>query len=164
MKIEHIAIVYKKSVYQKQVLEAKTTQPISKLIEDNHPSVRKILPSHHKHLECLEYVQDFLTKEKIEFSLFQRNQNFDESTFDLILSVGGDGTFLDASKNVSEKYMLGVNSCPNDSVGRFSAAYKENFSDFIRDIISDQIKPTVLTRLSVRLQGKTLIPALNDVL
>ncbi|MEZ4703720.1 MAG: NAD(+)/NADH kinase [Bdellovibrionota bacterium] len=96
----------------------------------------KILPSHLQHQKCLEHVKDVLDRRGIRSTFFHRSEDFDESVYDLVVSVGGDGTFLDASKNVKIKPMLGVNSCPQDSVGRFSAVTQESFETFLDQISS----------------------------
>jgi NAD+ kinase len=84
---------------------------------------------------------------------------------DLVVSVGGDGTLLRASQFVRGGMVIGVNSAPGDSVGRFCTANRENFDERLDAILTLKWRPVELARLRVTLDGKTLPElALNDVL
>ena len=84
---------------------------------------------------------------------------------DLVVSVGGDGTLLRASHFVRDGMVIGVNSAPGDSVGRFCTANRENFAERLDAILALKWRPVELARLRVTLDGKTLPElALNDVL
>jgi len=61
--------------------------------------------------------------------------------------------------------VIGVNSAPGDSVGRFCTANRENFAERLDAILTLKWRPVELARLRITLDGKTLPElALNDVL
>lgn len=84
---------------------------------------------------------------------------------DLVISVGGDGTFLEASHLVKRGRLLGVNSSPAHSVGFFCAADAKSFPAVLERALADRLPETRLQRLEVRVGKKLLpMPVLNDVL
>ena len=85
---------------------------------------------------------------------------------DLVVSVGGDGTLLRASQFVRGGMVIGVNSAPGDSVGRFCTANREKLAPSgSTRFWTLKWRPVELARLRVTLDGKTLPElALNDVL
>ena len=90
---------------------------------------------------------------------------FDERNPDIVLSYGGDGTFLEASHAVIHKPILGVNSDTNHSVGKFCNATKDNFERLLNAILSGRFKRRKLDRLKIRVNGKLAYDfILNDVL
>ena len=64
---------------------------------------------------------------------FILKQGFDigylSSKFDFIISVGGDGTLLEAARGATNQILFAINSDPKWSVGRLCNATSENFAD-----------------------------------
>ena len=84
---------------------------------------------------------------------------------DLVISIGGDGTLLAASHHLGAGALLGVNSAPGDSVGHFCACRRADFPATLAAILDGRLRPRLLARLALRLDGRLLPePALNDVL
>ncbi|HEV8321211.1 MAG TPA: NAD(+)/NADH kinase [Myxococcota bacterium] len=84
---------------------------------------------------------------------------------DLVVSVGGDGTFLDAARLAQATPVLGVNSDPARSVGRFCAATRGEFRRVLRAFLAGRLTPVRLCRLRAttrRAGGQD--DALNDLL
>jgi len=81
-----------------------------------------------------------------------------------VISVGGDGTLLAASHWVTGATLLGVNSAPRSSVGHLTLARRASLPRILRRIASGTLLPHSVARLEVVLEGRTLPPALNDVL
>ena len=161
--LNHVLITYKKSTYQKYVLDKKDDGLID-LIQKKDPTTKRLVQAHDAHLKALDRVQSFFVKKSIPFKVQHRSKVFSEKKYDLIISVGGDGTFLDAARQLIETSLLGVNSSPKDSVGRFCATPASGFSSFFNQFLDGKIKPALLSRLDVTLEGKKLAPVLNDVL
>jgi NAD+ kinase len=87
------------------------------------------------------------------------------SGVDLIISVGGDGTFLASSHKAGATPVLGVNPDPKRSVGFFCMADAKNFGRILRRIIAGKIGPRLVPLIETRIGTKRLpILALNDVL
>jgi len=85
---------------------------------------------------------------------------------ELIVSVGGDGTFLEAARHNPEGTpMLGVNSDPGHSVGSYCGATLESFPEMLERIRSGGVRPLRLHRLRVVVNGVPRRGAvLNDIL
>lgn len=83
---------------------------------------------------------------------------------DLVISVGGDGTFLEASHAVPPEIpMLGVNSDPDRSVGFFAATDATGVAQFIAEL-DGQVRSEI-TRLQAFVEDEAVgPPILNDVL
>jgi NAD+ kinase len=83
----------------------------------------------------------------------------------LVVSVGGDGTLLDASHKVRVAPVLGVNSDTKHSVGFLCAANRETFGALLDQVLSGTWKPTPVRRLAGFIDEMPLpFPVLNDVL
>jgi len=81
-----------------------------------------------------------------------------------VISVGGDGTLLATSHWVTGAALLGVNSAPRSSVGYLTLARRATLPRILRQIAGGTLLPHPVARLEVVLEGRTLPPALNDVL
>ncbi|MGI9242416.1 MAG: NAD(+)/NADH kinase, partial [Verrucomicrobiales bacterium] len=116
--------------------------------------------------ETLERTREALDQAGIDHDLFYRAELTPEiiADRDLVISVGGDGTFLEASHAVPTGIpMLGVNSDPERSTGFFSATDGAGVAEFIRRF--DEHERTSISRLQVIIDGEAQgPPVLNDVL
>jgi len=83
--------------------------------------------SHEAHYGTLKEAQDILNDLKIPYCTVDRKRKMDYSPYPLIVTVGGDGTLLNASGQVKNQLILGVNSNPDVSVGRFCCTDRKNF-------------------------------------
>ena len=157
MKIKNALIVYKKSAYEIYFLESKGLHFAS--------ARREMKRAHHEHLRTLARVKQVLREEKIKFSAYLRGKITDYRAYDFIISVGGDGTFLEAARHTKNQIILGVNSDPKRSVGRLCTVSRKNFKKALKHILDGKAKIKLLNRIRVihpRLNKK--INALNDVL
>jgi NAD+ kinase len=85
--------------------------------------------------------------------------------FDLVVTVGGDGTVLHASHAIARTPVLAVNSAPDSSVGFFTCTDAAKFGDKLDEVLAGELKPVRLSRMEVRVNGKVVTDrALNDVL
>jgi NAD+ kinase len=130
----------------------------------------RLLRADGEHKRAVDAARRALKSRKIAFaesSIVQFNAALKRqlASADLVVSVGGDGTLLRASQFVRGGMLIGVNSAPGDSVGRFCTANRENFAERLDAILTLKWRPVELARLRVTLDGKTLPElALNDVL
>lgn len=148
-----------------QALEFKEPRFL-KLLEEGHSSVARVKSAHEQHVDTLEFVQESLKQRNVEFdSVHRADLNDKAHHYDLLITVGGDGTFLDASHSLRGTPMLGVNSAPGSSFGHFSLGNRNNFSQILDKILSDELMPQRLLRLELAVNGKTLPQlVLNEVL
>ena len=81
------------------------------------------------------------------------------------MSVGGDGTFLDAARHLLDRPILGVNSDPEHSVGRFCSANPKIFKAVLDHVIHNKLRIQTVYRMQIRIDGRLYpTPILNDVL
>jgi NAD+ kinase len=160
-----VLLVFKKSTFQIQAVEHRDPRFL-KLIEEGHSNVAKVKTAHDEHYETLETIQNDLKKRGIAFDSVARADLGDSvDSYDLIISVGGDGTFLDASHAIYKAPLLGVNSARSSSFGHFCLANVDNFTEILDGIIAGNIEPWPLLRLQLILNGTALAePVLNEVL
>lgn len=137
-----------------------------KLIDEEHAAVSRIVPAHEEHMTSVKLVRAELLKRKIE--VVERDTAPDRVVrgFDLLVSVGGDGTLLEASHAVRDQtVVLGVNSAPTFSVGFLTGCRAPTFASTMEALSDGTLRPQEVQRLQVKI-GRRLIrePVLNDVL
>jgi NAD kinase len=81
-----------------------------------------------------------------------------------VITVGGDGTLLAAAHWVGSAKLLGVNSAPKSSVGYLSCTQRTLLARDLGRIAKGTLLPQQVSRIEVALDGRSLPPALNDVL
>ncbi|MED6171677.1 hypothetical protein PIB30_043012 [Stylosanthes scabra] len=148
-----------------------------------HPQVLHFLDSRNKvHHEAINFCQTILKKKSVHWKALLRN-NLSEpiKDVDMVVTVGGDGTLLEASHYMDDTIpVLGVNSDPTriDEVEKFSsefdatrstghlcAATVENFEQVLDEILECRFVPSKLTRIMTSVNGHELSTfALNDIL
>jgi len=165
VKLRNVLILHKKSTFQIQALEHRETRFI-KLLEEGHESVTRVKMAHNEHMETLEHLEKELTARGIQFNSYARAELNDKVTgVDLVIAVGGDGTFLDASHHVVDIPLLGINSSSSSSFGHFCLATERNLSKVLDQIEGDEILPERLLRLELSINGSDLPElVLNEVL
>lgn len=165
MLIRTALIVYKKSAFQTYFKEYKTPA-VRRLARVGDKVLTHIRRSHEVHYATLRFVQSILKKKGIRCRHLYRGQSFDGDRYDLIISVGGDGTFMDAARHIhKDTPILGVNSDTNHSVGKLCAADRSTFESVINRLLEGRVNLMQLGRMSLRLNGKPLgFAVLNDIL
>lgn len=165
MKLENVLVVFKKSTFQLQAVEFKEPRFL-KLLEEGHVSVAKVKNAHEQHLASIDTVERTLKERHIAFDLVHRAELADKAhQYDMLISIGGDGTFLDASHSLKNVPILGVNSAPGTSFGHFSISNSGNFARIIDSILAGDTMPQRLLRLQLSIDGIDLPElVLNEVL
>ncbi len=83
---------------------------------------------------------------------------------DLVIAVGGDGTFLTVGRHARAP-ILGVNSSPSTSTGHYAFTHAEGFQAALQAVLAGHHTPRALTRIRTHVAGVALpFDALNDVL
>ena len=119
-----------------------------------------------KNYNTLESVSETLKKNRISFRCVKREklQRKDLRKTDLVITVGGDGTFLRTAHQISDTPVLAVSSGARYNEAFFSRASKENFPGKIKRILGGEFRMKKLTRLEASINGKRLpIMAINEV-
>ena len=160
-----VLVVYKKSTYQRYVGRAQAR--LQELIEHSDVSVDGLLHEHEIHQETLQRAKKALRDLGARAILRYRPEPMPEGdTWDLIVTLGGDGTLLWASHLAdSSTPMLAINSAPDTSVGYFCAGDGHNVDEVLAAALDGSLKSSRLARMRVDV-GDNLISmrVLNDVL
>jgi NAD kinase len=165
LKLRKVLVLHKKSTFQLQAIEHRERRFV-KLLEQGHEVVTRVKQAHSEHMETLERLEHDLKRRHIEYTVVARSKLREPvENVDLLISVGGDGTFLDASHFLENIPILGINSSRSSSFGHLCAANEKNFAKVLDDIESDIRQPHKLIRLELNLNGERLPElALNELL
>lgn len=138
---------------------------------------RRIEVARHEHAHAIAMVGEALGGSQHEVSWVANPSAADLAGADLVITIGGDGTFLTVARHVVETPLFGVNSSPTTSTGHYCAATAATFAERLDDVLGDRVRPTALTRIAVEVDGgqtglapqpappaSPALPALNDVL
>jgi len=101
-------------------------------------------------------VKQVLGKYDLDIKFVESLHQKDVEWCDLVISVGGDGTFLRASHSIDEMStvpLLGINSSPSSSVGFFCAGDLEKFPSLLEGILSGHLTRRHLWRMRVAING-----------
>ncbi len=160
-----VLVIYKKSAYQIYVRERKNER-IKELVEREHHTVASILRADRDHVETLEETREALRELGVKGVFRYRSDEGLVEDFDLIVTVGGDGTLLWASHRVPPNIpVLAINSAPEHSVGHFCGGRKGKVRECLAAALAGELRATVLTRMRVARDGEVLHRrVLNDAL
>lgn len=164
MKVRRALIVYKKSNYEIRALERKE-EHFLRLIEKDHPTVAHSRRVYEEHQAALSKTKRILGELEISYDSVPRYNLGKSLAADLVVTVGGDGTFLDSARRTKRGVLLGVNSNPNDSVGNFCAVTVDELEKKLRQLLAGTVRPKKIPRIEVLLEGRRLgSPVLNEIL
>lgn len=146
---------------------AESQAHLRRLLEQEHPEYEKIVRSNREHEGTIEKMVETLQKLGFSCRFLARKPGeiIDTCCEELIVTVGGDGTFLDASHSINRQVkVLGVNSAPSSSIGHYCLADRDSFERIMNEICSGEKSSYPLRRLRMRLNGEQLpVFALNEV-
>lgn len=168
MKYKKILIVYKKPLLE--IYENKSDD-LAKLVEegmdvkDLEAELREDRETRDVVKKALENYKDVKVDWKYRAELSKKLV----SKYDLIITLGGDGTLMEASHYIKDKPIFGVNSDyrpdSDSSEGFFLAANKHNFLEKYEKLQKGKLKTYKFNRLQLELNGKKLEElVLNDAL
>lgn len=160
-----ILVVYKKSRYEQLVIEEHDPD-IERLLAEHDISVERLIASHQAHTRSLDQIVEVLTRHGFDFDVLPRGTlQGSPQDYDLLVTVGGDGTLLDLSHAVTTTPVLAINSDPSSSVGYFCAGRAEEFEGLLERALSGALRPTALKRFAVDInQEQRTLPVLNEIL
>ncbi len=148
--------------------DQQTTKPLQFAHQEHTHSRNLLIQSLKKHaLSYKIFNLDEILKSPFRFYQDHHPQSGLNPQKKLIISLGGDGTFLHASHYVGgEHLLLGINSCPKHSVGHLCSLTPNDIEKALTCFVKKQFKTKSLRRLKLELSTSThtLPLALNDVL
>jgi NAD+ kinase len=160
----NILLLYKNSTYAGYFLsDRKRLAQLEGLL--NSEEIKRFRRTHSNHFWSLSYVEAVLKNRKLKFTKACRGSSLDYSRYDLIITVGGDGTFLEAARQVQNEIVWGINSDPTWSVGRFCSGNAKNFEVLLDKVLAGKAKVRKFNRLNLSFSdGTQSMNVLNDIL
>lgn len=161
-----IIVVTKKTSFARYIQDRNDNE-LHDLVLAQNPAVAFWQSSHNTHLRTVDFIVNCIEKLNItSYVLDSKAFVVAPDDIDLVISVGGDGTFLSASHNLNNIIpILGVNSDPSTSVGFFCTSTIDTFYDDLLKVLDKTIPVTSLTRMAIRKNDKIITNRiLNDVL
>ncbi len=160
--VKRILVAHKESTLEKY--KNSTDSHLRKVAELDSKSDGRLSDAARSHKQTLDSVTAHLEALELEVDVKHRGMIKSIQDYDLVISVGGDGTVLDLSHKVLDTPILGVNSDPRNSVGYFCGASKDNFAEKL-DAVFNGRQTFDLARFQVLKNGKKIgAPVLNDIL
>src|SRR5215471_7020181 len=114
-------VVYKKSYYEMYGYTERAGR-FAALQGHRQAIIKAMWHSHEENQRTLAAVQAAFEELSIPYDCLYRGGLTSITGYDLILSVGGDGTFLEVARYAGDLPILGVNSDPERSTAFFCAA------------------------------------------
>ena len=122
-------------------------------------------PTTKEQKSTLNMVIKILKKYKINFSIANRDKLNKKQlkNKDMVIAVGGDGTFLRAAQFVDKQLIFGVNADIKNKEGFFMKSDKNDFEKKLKKIIKNQFNVRKLPRLEACINNKKIETfALNE--
>lgn len=161
-KIKKILVLYKKSSYQTYFRDERNFPRHLRISAQDR---QRFAQTHLHHYQTLATVERFLKANHAAYTKFHRGRDIDFKAYDLIITVGGDGTFLRAARQITRQLVLGINSDPKWSVGKFCTANNHNFPGLLGGVLQGRFKVRRLNRLQLSVPGKKIkMNILNEAL
>jgi len=166
--MSRVIVVYKKSTLEYY----KGKSFIENLKKKNSALYAQFQQMHDDHYKSVELFLNKIEKTRVPCFIHERGRNQMPATKknDLIVTIGGDGTFIYASHYVKDAPMLGINSAPDYSIGYYCNynIYQDSFD--LNKILNDYFhnkqpvfKP--IHRITYSINGKESNNyILNDIL
>jgi NAD+ kinase len=160
-----VLVLVKRTSYRTMVLVEKDAR-VKRLLARSDPTVKRLRRSHEQHEETRAEVTHALHDLGASAEFVDGPRSVVTGAFDLVVTIGGDGTLLAASHRVGPLVpILGVNSAPDHSVGFFCVAHRGTIRTMLEAALAGTLRRTVLTRMRVDLNGECLHNrVLNDAL
>ena len=164
-RVPRVLVIYKKSSYEIYVRERRHSH-IQQLVAARDTGALRLLRAHEDHRASLREAREVLTRLGVKAKFRHRSDDTHAQSVDLVVTLGGDGTLLWASRLVSAHTpIVAINTAPKDSVGYFCAGTKRELEDVLVSALDGKLSPTTLTRMQVELDGTVLSKrVLNDAL
>lgn len=129
----------------------------------------QLLDNHNAHNESKNMLLAYCTINNIDYNLVRADSlsSMYLTNNELVVALGGDGTFLKAAEYISDQYILGINSDPKSSVGALANFNKDNFKKTLDSYFTNpnSLSYDSWSRLAVTINAQPIRHrALNEIL
>ena len=157
-------VVYKKSYYELYGYTEREGR-FAALQAHRQSIIEPMQRSHEENQRALEAVHTAFAAVGIPYDCIYRGELRNVAGYDVLLSVGGDGTFLEVARYAPDTPVLGVNSDPERSTAFFCAANRSTIRTHLEALLAGRLHEVRLARLQVTINERPLpYYALNDLL
>ncbi|MFA6208707.1 MAG: NAD(+)/NADH kinase [Candidatus Obscuribacterales bacterium] len=165
--LQRVLVIVKETYFE--LVQAANDRHQLDEIAKKAPGLESVAESHAQHVATLKQVTGELRALGVDFEVVNRRHPELQAKLavaSLVITVGGDGTFLTASHDITDETpVLGVNSAPITSFGHFCVCDRHSFSATLAKVASGEFKPVKLLRLALSIDGKAVSElVLNEVL
>lgn len=167
MNFKRIILVYKPSIIELR----RGSGDITRIKDHSSLLHDQLVTAHEEHSASVEFLKKTAQALKIEVVEHKRNEGLFPvvQSGDLVISAGGDGTFIHASHYCKDVPLLGLNTAPKTSVGHYCAmTIPENQSQtqkLLESLLEDKISIKKYARLQIKVNGELIPPpVINDIL
>ncbi len=138
---KHVLVLCKSSTYNYY------TNQVSEQERPLQFEIERFKETHNRHYQCVNSVVSALQERRIRMTKSERGKIRNYGEFDLIITVGGDGTFLEGARYARQQLIIGVNSDPSWSVGKLCSANAQTLPAMLDRMIENKHDLHVLNRL-----------------
>jgi NAD+ kinase len=164
VQVTRALVVYKKSYYELYGYTQRAGRFAS--LQGHHQAIIEAMwYSHEENQRTLAAVQAAFDGVGIPYDCLYRGELTSVAGYNLVLSVGGDGTFLEVARYAGDLPILGVNSDPERSTAFFCAANRSTIRPHLEALTAGKVGEVFLARMQITINDR-LLPyyALNDLL
>jgi len=162
--INNTLLVYKKSAYSIYFMERRMNLSIGEK-SNLQKEIKRFKKAHDEHYKSVKKAEQILSKYGFNFKKCYRGKKINYSKYDLIITLGGDGTFLEATRYVKNQIIIGINSSPSFSVGKLCTGTIHNFEKIIQCIVQKRFSINLWPKLRLALEDHVRpIDCVNDIL
>jgi NAD+ kinase len=154
-----VLIVYKKSFLESHAADTKGLALLAP------PDRDRLIRSDAENRRALGELTAHLARRGIDFDAVFRGSIAARRRYDLVISLGGDGTFFAAARYLKDTPILGINSDPANSLGLWTCADRTDFRESLERALEGGVRPVRIHRMLISINGKPVreLP-FNDVL
>lgn len=162
--LRRVLVIAKRTAYDRYIRQQGVPR-VRELLDRGDVTVARMMRADEHHQRTVEEVQRALEAVGARATLRYRDRVESVEAFDLVVTVGGDGTLLWVSHAVGETPMLGVNSAPQDSVGFLCGTRMGEVYPHLEAIAKGAAPRVKLARMQVGVDDEVVHRrVLNDVL
>lgn len=154
-----ILVVYKKSFFEAHGGNRKALSSLE-------PGDRaRLIRADAENRRALADVTAYLDDVAVPYDVMDRASIAGRRKYDLVVALGGDGTFFTAARYLVDTPIFGINSDPANSLGLWTCADRNTFRRPLESALEGKLKGTRLQRMAVSINGKlTRTRPFNDIL